>query len=340
MNCIANFNLQPYNTFGIAATASQAIIVDSTLVLQQSIVYIRHNALPYLIIGGGSNLLLTQNWQGIVLINALKGKEIVSSTPTKTIIAIAGGEMWHEAVEWTLDNNLGGLENLSLIPGTVGAAPMQNIGAYGVEVKDYFHSLEAIHMHTGEKKIFKLEDCKFGYRESVFKNIEKNKWYITKVYFELTNATHHTHHTEYGAISTELASQEVETITIQAISKAVIAIRKSKLPDPAVIGNAGSFFKNPVIELNTWENLKEKYPTMPHYMQGTHFVKIPAGWLIEYNQWKGKQIGNVASHEKQALVLVNKGLATGKEIYDFSQLIIEDIHATFGILLEREVNII
>ena len=255
------------------------------------------------------------------------------------LVSAKAGENWHEFVLYTLSKNYGGLENLSLIPGNVGTCPIQNIGAYGTEIKDHFVSCKALNLETSEIEELSLEDCKFGYRDSIFKTSAKGKYVIVEVTFKLTTQNHHIK-TEYGAISTELKNLGIENPTIQEVSKAVINIRQSKLPNPAEIGNAGSFFKNPSIPLAQFENLKEKFPEIQGYANG-NFVKVPAGWLIENAGWKGKQIGNVASHKLQALVIINAtGNASGKEIYDFSTQIIDSVKEKYGIELEREVNIV
>jgi len=269
----------------------------------------------------------------------LKGisEEIVNEN--EVLVTSQEGENWHEFVAYCLNKNYGGLENLSLIPGNVGTSPMQNIGAYGTEIKDTFVRCKVLNLETLEVEEFDHEKCNFGYRESIFKREGKGKYVILEVTFKLTRKEHLIK-TEYGAIQSELSNLGIENPTIQEVSKAVINIRQSKLPDPKVLGNAGSFFKNPTIALSQFEDLKEKFSTIPGYPNGD-FVKVPAGWLIEQCGWKGKQIGNVASHELQSLVIVNKtGNASGKEIFDFSTMIIESVKEKFGIELGREVNII
>ena len=297
------------------------------------------NTLPRLILGGGSNILLTKDFDGLVIQLNLKGisEEIINEN--EVLVTANSGENWHEFVQFCLNKNYGGLENLSLIPGNVGTSPMQNIGAYGTEIKDTFVSCKVLNLETLAIEKFDHEQCNFGYRESIFKRQGKGKYVILEVTFKLTRKEHLIK-TEYGAIQSELANLGIENPTIQEVSKAVINIRQSKLPDPKVLGNAGSFFKNPTIALSQFEDLKEKFSTIPGYPNGD-FVKVPAGWLIEQCGWKGKQIGNVASHELQSLVIVNKtGNASGKEIFDFSTMIIESVKEKFGIELEREVNII
>ena len=282
---------------------------------------------------------MTKDFDGLVIQLNLKGisEEIVNEN--EVLVTSQAGENWHEFVAYCLNKNYGGLENLSLIPGNVGTSPMQNIGAYGTEIKDTFVRCKVLNLETLEVEEFDHEKCNFGYRESIFKREGKGKYVILEVTFKLTRKEHLIK-TEYGAIQSELANLGIENPTIQEVSKAVINIRQSKLPDPKVLGNAGSFFKNPTIALSQFEELKEKFSTIPGYPNGD-FVKVPAGWLIEQCGWKGKQIGNVASHELQSLVIVNKtGNASGKEIFDFSTMIIESVKEKFGIELEREVNII
>jgi UDP-N-acetylmuramate dehydrogenase len=294
---------------------------------------------PLLILGGGSNLLFTKDFEGLVIKLNLKGISEQITDENHVLVTAKAGENWHEFVQKTISENYGGLENLSLIPGNVGTCPIQNIGAYGTEIKDHFVSCKALNIETLEIETIDLEQCKFGYRDSIFKTSSKGKYVILEVTFKLTTKNHHIK-TEYGAISSELKNLGIENPTIQDVAKAVINIRQSKLPNPAETGNAGSFFKNPTIPLAQFENLKEQFPEIQGYPNGD-FVKVPAGWLIENAGWKGKQIGNVASHKLQALVIINAtGNATGKEIYDFSSQIINSVKEKYGIELEREVNII
>ncbi|MCQ4036096.1 UDP-N-acetylmuramate dehydrogenase [Kaistella montana] len=336
-----NFSLKNYNTFGVDVSAKYFAEVNSV----EDLLYVLKNHQPStinhqpLFLGGGSNILLTKNFEGLVIQLNLKGisEEIIGENTV--LVTAKSGENWHQFVQYCLEKNYGGLENLSLIPGNVGTSPMQNIGAYGVEIKDHFVSCKVLNLETFEIENFTNEECKFGYRESFFKREGKGKYVILEVTFQLTTKNH-TIKTDYGAISTELENLGIHNPTIQDVSKAVIAIRQSKLPDPKVIGNAGSFFKNPSIPLEQFENLKQIFENIPGYPNGD-LVKVPAGWLIEQCGWKGKQIGNVASHKLQALVIVNvTGNATGKEIFDFSTMIIDSVKEKFGIELEREVNII
>ena len=331
-----NFSLKTFNTFGVEAKAKYFAEVNSLEELKETLQF---SYSPILVLGGGSNVLFTKDFDGLVIKLNLKGisEEIVNEN--HVLVAAKAGENWHEFVQFTISKNYGGLENLSLIPGNVGTCPIQNIGAYGTEIKDHFVSCKALNTETSEVETIDLEQCKFGYRDSIFKTSAKGKYIILEVKFKLTTQNHHIK-TEYGAISTELKNLGIENPTIQDVAKAVINIRQSKLPNPAKIGNAGSFFKNPTIPLEQFEKLKEKFTEIQGYANG-NFVKVPAGWLIENAGWRGKQIGNVASHKLQALVIINAtGKATGKEIYGFSTKIIDSVKEKYGIELEREVNII
>lgn len=339
MNIRQNFSLKKHNTFGVDVSAKYFVEVSFVEELIEALNYSKTQSLQTLILGGGSNILFTKNFEGLVIQLNLKGMSEEFISGEEVLVTAKSGENWHEFVQFCLAKNYGGLENLSLIPGNVGTSPMQNIGAYGTEIKDTFVSCQVLNLQTLEVEIFDAKKCNFGYRESIFKREGKGKYIILEVTFKLT-LKNHIIKKEYGAISSELKNLGIEDPTIQDISKAVIAIRQSKLPDPKVMGNAGSFFKNPSISQKQFLEVHEKYPEMPNYPQGD-LVKIPAGWLIEQCGWKGKQIGNVTSHKLQALVLVNAtGNATGKEIYNFSTMIIESVKEKFGIELEREVNII
>ena len=336
MNIQENFSLQQYNTFGVEAKTKYFAEVNSVEELKETL---RLSHSPLLILGGGSNLLFTKDFEGLVIKLNLKGITEQILDENHVLVTAKAGENWHEFVQKTISENYGGLENLSLIPGNVGTCPIQNIGAYGTEIKDHFVACKALNIETLEIETIDLEQCKFGYRDSIFKTSSKGKYVILEVTFKLTTKNHHIK-TEYGAISSELKNLGIENPTIQDVAKAVINIRQSKLPNPAETGNAGSFFKNPTIPLAQFEKLKEKFPEIQGYPNGD-FVKVPAGWLIENAGWKGKQIGNVASHKWQALVIINAtGKATGKEIYDFSSQIINSVKEKYGIELEREVNII
>jgi UDP-N-acetylmuramate dehydrogenase len=289
-------------------------------------------------LGGGSNLLLTQDFDGLVLRNEIIGKSIVEESENTVLVKIGAGENWHEFVLWAIENNFGGIENMSLIPGSVGASPMQNIGAYGVEIKDVFNHLLAYHIETGETHRFSLEECQFGYRESVFKRGLKNKYVIAEVCFRLEK--NRKVNTTYGAIKQELEKNGISSPTIRDVSNAVITIRQSKLPNPAELGNAGSFFKNPVVVESIADDLVKKYPEAPVYPAENGKKKLAAGWLIEQAGWKGKTVGTCGVHKLQALVLVNYGGSTGQQIYDLSTAIISDVQSKFGVTLEREVNIL
>ncbi|WP_028121358.1 UDP-N-acetylmuramate dehydrogenase [Epilithonimonas tenax] len=332
-----NTSLKPYNTFGVDVSARFFTEISSTEDLTETLKLTQSSTLLFL--GGGSNILFTKDFDGLAVQLNLKGitEEIIDDN--EVLVTAKAGENWHQFVLFCLDKNYGGLENLSLIPGNVGTSPMQNIGAYGTEIKDVFESCKVLNLETLEIEIFNLEKCRFGYRDSIFKQEGKGKYVILEVTFKLTRKDHKID-VEYGAIKLELDHLNIINPTIQDVSKAVIHIRQSKLPDPKVIGNAGSFFKNPSIPLTQFEDLKQKFDNIPGYQNGD-FVKVPAGWLIEQCGWKGKQIGNVASHRLQALVIINAtGNATGKEIVDFSTMIIDSVKEKYGIALEREVNII
>lgn len=334
-----NFSLKPYNTFGVDAKAKYFAEVSTTDELKDVLSFSKTNTLPLLFLGGGSNVLLTKDFDGLVIQLNLKGISEEVLNENEILITAKAGENWHEFVMHCLDKNFGGLENLSLIPGNVGTSPMQNIGAYGTEIKDIFVSCRVLNLETLEIELFNLKQCQFGYRDSIFKQEGKGKYVILEVSFRLTMKNHRIK-TEYGAIKTELENLNIGNPTIQDVSRAVINIRQSKLPDPKQIGNAGSFFKNPTIPLTQFQELQRKFENIQGYPNGD-FVKVPAGWLIEQCGWKGKQIGNVASHKLQSLVIINAtGEATGKEIFDFSTEIINSVKEKFGIELEREVNII
>ncbi|MES2679383.1 MAG: UDP-N-acetylmuramate dehydrogenase [Bacteroidota bacterium] len=333
-----NVSLQPYNTFGIDAHCSYFAEISSTedfLALITLPVY-RSNA--KLIVGGGSNLLFTGDFDGIVIKNNLKGITLVSENADHAIVKAAAGENWHGLVLYCIDNNLSGLENLSLIPGCVGASPMQNIGAYGVEIKETFIELEAFSLITGEKKIFKTEDCEFGYRESVFKKKYKDQFLITSVSFRLNKKA--ALNTTYGAIEQELQTMHITAPTIKDVSNAVIRIRQSKLPDPKVTGNAGSFFKNPEVSESKYLELKQRFNDLVAYPLANGGYKLAAGWLIEQCGLKGFELNGAAVHAKQALVLINKNNATGRAIYELSGYVLQKVIDKFGVTLEREVNII
>lgn len=331
-----NVSLLSYNTFGIEACAELFAEIESVEQLRE--IFKIHK--DVFLLSGGSNILLTGNVHGPVLHLNLKGREVLGPKGEDHVLVRAqAGENWHDFVMWCLDLDLGGIENLSLIPGNAGTSPMQNIGAYGVEIKDVFHELEAMEIETGRIRRFSPEDCQFGYRESVFKNELRGKYVILSVTFCLTRKNHKLV-TGYGAIRSELSRRGIDRPGIRDISEVVIAIRKSKLPDPAELGNSGSFFKNPVISRSRLESLQEKHPDIPYYDVDEASVKVPAGWLVEQTGLKGKRFGDAGVHAKQALVLVNYGRATGTEILDLAERIREKVLQQFGISLEMEVNVI
>ncbi|MFN8348173.1 MAG: UDP-N-acetylmuramate dehydrogenase [Spirosomataceae bacterium] len=334
----SNVSLKSYNTFGIDVTTRYLVEVDSDQDIQTLLQLPDIQTLPKLILGGGSNLLLTQDFNGLVIKINIKGIDTVKEDQDHVWLRVGAGENWHEFVIYCVERGLGGIENLSLIPGTTGAAPMQNIGAYGVEIKDTFDRLEAVDMTTGTKRTFTNAECRFGYRDSVFKNEVKGQYIITYVQFRLDKNP--AFHTSYGDIQKTLEQMGVKELTIKAVSDAVIKIRRSKLPDPAEIGNAGSFFKNPEIPALQYESLKSEYPDIPGYVLNEDTVKVPAGWLIEQCGWKGKRFGNIGVHTRQALVLVNYGGGKGAEIKQLSEKIQTSVAERFGIQLHSEVNFV
>ncbi len=333
----SNISLKPFNTFGIDVSCDHFSTFSSIEELETLLK--EHNNRKRLILGGGSNMLFTKDFDGAVLKNEIKGITVSAETDDTIDLTVGAGEVWHDFVLYCVDHNFGGVENLSLIPGTVGASPMQNIGAYGVEIKDIFVRLEAVEIASGEVRTFTNEECHFGYRESIFKNTYKDRYVIVNVTYRLTKKNHELK-TAYGAIQEELQRMQVSAPSIKDISNAVIAIRQSKLPDPKQIGNAGSFFKNPVVDISVYNKIAKEYENVPHYPAGEGKVKLAAGWLIEKAGWKGYRKDNYGVHEKQALVLVNLGNTDGKKIYNLSKAIIEDLNTKFGVVLEREVNII
>ncbi len=337
MNIEHNKSLKEYNTFGIDVTASEFVKVTSETALKDLL--LKDPKKRFFIISGGSNMLLTKDIDTLVLHIAITGITVVEEFKDSIIISANAGENWHDFVLYCINQGYGGLENLSLIPGYVGSAPIQNIGAYGVELKDTFVSCEAIHISSGEKHIFSNKDCKFGYRNSIFKSDVKDEFIITKVTFKLSK-NNHILNTSYGAIENALKENGITSPTIKDVSEAVIQIRQSKLPDPNEIGNSGSFFKNPVISIDHFSRLQKTYPDIPFYKIDNQTIKVPAGWLIEQSGFKGKRWGDAGVHEKQALVLVNYNNATGVEILDLSKKIQSKIKDRFDINLEIEVNII
>ncbi|KAB1158684.1 UDP-N-acetylmuramate dehydrogenase [Tenacibaculum aiptasiae] len=335
MDIQENISLKKYNTFGIDVNAKRFVSIDSLYSLQQLL----KDEQDLFLISGGSNMLLTKEIEKLVVHLNLKGISIDRENHNDIYITVNAGENWHDFVLWCVSQDYGGLENLSLIPGNVGTCPIQNIGAYGVEVKDTITRVEAIDIETGKLVEFSNSECKFGYRSSIFKNEAKGKYIITSVSFLLTKNEHKLN-TSYGAIEAELASKNITSPTIKDVSDAVIAIRQSKLPDPKEIGNSGSFFKNPVISTSLFQEIQKDFPNIPSYPISREEVKVPAGWLIEQSGFKGKRFGDYGVHEKQALVLVNYGGATGKEIYELAQKIQKTIKKKFSIELEIEVNVI
>ncbi len=337
MNIQHNISLKKYNTFGIEAKAKEFVAVHSVSELKTILQENKSNT--KFILGGGSNMLLTKDIDALVIHIDLKGKKILKANDDFVWVESMAGENWHEFVLWTIDQNIGGLENMSLIPGNVGTTPVQNIGAYGTEIKDTFVSCEAINIATQEMKTFSKEECHFGYRESIFKHAVKNQFIITSVVFKLTKRNHKIN-TSYGDITKELEKQNIISPTLKDVSNAVITIRQSKLPDPKELGNSGSFFKNPIISKEYFDKIHVLHPEMPHYIVSETEVKVPAGWLIEKAGFKGKRFGDAGIHKNQALVLVNYGHATGEEILNVSKDIQATILKEFGIAIEAEVNVI
>jgi len=339
-NIVENKELKHITTFGVPASARYFTIVKSEEDFIDAISFLKNNKLSYLILGGGSNLLFTQNFSGIVIKNELKGIEIVSETDDEVVVKVGSGEVWHELVLWSVGNGYGGLENLSLIPGSCGAAPIQNIGAYGVELKDVFVSCSFVTVNSGVRSNYSKNECSFGYRDSVFKRKLKGEVFITDITLRLSKNP--VVNTSYGAISGHLSKMNIDSAsaTPKDVSEAVIKIRQSKLPDPALLGNAGSFFKNPVVTNNKFDELKTLWPEIVGYPVNDRHTKLAAGWLIENCDWKGKRIGEVGSHKDQALVLVNFGNATGFEVYELAIMIQKSVNEKFGVKIEPEVNII
>lgn len=330
-----NFDLSKLNTFGVKVFAKFFVEINSKQELEELFSLSEFKDNNKLFLGGGSNILFTQDFNGIVVLNKLKGIEILSEDNNSVLVYSMSGEVWHDLVLFAVNREYWGIENLSFIPGTVGGAPMQNIGAYGAELKSTLESVEAYNVESGEKKIFSKEECLLGYRDSIFKNELKNKYFISAITLRLNKIENK--NISYKILSDFLLKNKIEIKSVKDISDAVIEIRRSKLPDPKVIGNAGSFFKNVFVEREDLENLIKKYPNLPYFEDGES-VKIPAGWLIEECGWKGKRLGNVGVHDKQALVLVNYGGATGGEIKTFATQIINSVYEKFGFTLVPEVN--
>ncbi|WP_342245745.1 UDP-N-acetylmuramate dehydrogenase [Pseudomonas sp. OTU5201] len=330
-------SLKPYNTFGVDVKARLFAEAHDDAEVREAIALAAERDLPLLVIGGGSNLLLTRDVEAFVLRMASRGVRVLADDGMNVLLEAEAGEPWHPLVLWTLEQGLGGLENLSLIPGTVGAAPMQNIGAYGVELKDVFVGLVALDRETGELREFALEDCQFAYRDSLFKR-ETGRWLILRVRFNLSRAPQL--HLDYGPVRQRLQAEGIDAPTPKDVSRAICAIRSEKLPDPAELGNAGSFFKNPLISAELAQHLRDEYPDLVAYPQTNGQVKLAAGWLIERAGWKGFREGDVGVHRLQALVLVNYGSATGSQLHDLAQRIRADIAKRFGVELEMEPNLI
>ena len=337
MEILSHFSLKKFNTFGIEAKAKQFVSVANEA--QLKVVLAEHKTEQLFVLGGGSNMLLTKDIDALVIHINLKGKKIIKEDEDYVWVESKAGENWHEFVLWTIENDFGGLENMSLIPGNVGTTPVQNIGAYGAEIKDTMISCDAIKIDDQTLKQFTNSECHFGYRESVFKNEAKDQYIITAVVFKLTKRNHKIN-ISYGDISAELTKQNKHNPTLKDVSNAVISIRQSKLPDPKVLGNSGSFFKNPLVLKTHFEKIYKKFPDIKYYEVSATEVKVPAGWLIEQAGFKGKRFGDAGVHVNQALVLVNYGNATGLELLNLSKIIQETIYKTYGIRIEAEVNVI
>lgn len=340
MNIIQqNISLKPMNTFGIDAKASYFASVhdlDQFNLLQSHEIF---HSVPKLVLGEGSNVLFTRDFDGLVIKNNIKGIQVISEDEDHVRLQVGAGENWHQFVMYCVEHGLGGVENLSLIPGTVGAAPIQNIGAYGVELKDTFFQLNALHLKTGHQRIFSSESCQFGYRDSIFKTLFKDQYAILSVEFQLNRKPNY--HLDYAHIKETLQSMRVEQPSLKAISDAIIHIRRNKLPNPKELGNAGSFFKNPMVSSLHFEELKKSFPDIPFFnLANSDFKKIPAAWLIEHCGWKGKRFGSIGIYEKQALILVNYGGGTGRDIKELAEKIQHSVQSLFGIALVPEVNFI
>ncbi|MCH8546060.1 MAG: UDP-N-acetylmuramate dehydrogenase [Cryomorphaceae bacterium] len=329
-----NASLKSLNTFGLDVVAARYARITS----REELYKIKELPKPWFFLGGGSNILFTRDFPGTIIHIDLRGRGIDADNGNDVLVYGMAGENWHEFVRYTLQLDLGGIENLSLIPGNLGTAPVQNIGAYGVEIKDVFHELEAFDTENGEFVKFNAQDCQFDYRQSFFKQKGKGRYIITKVVLKLSRK--HKLHTGYGAITSELENMGIHAPDIHDISRAVVRIRMSKLPDPAMLGNCGSFFKNPVVSKEKAESLLKKHPEMPSYPVSDTETKIPAGWLIEQCGWKGKAEGNASMHKQQALVLINLGNASGAELYAHAQRVKQSVKAFFDIQLEEEVNVL
>lgn len=336
MKTLKNISLLPYNTFKIDVLANEIIIIENDNELEN----LEFNPKPFLILGGGSNVLFTKNYDGIILKNELKGKKIIDETEEEIVLNIKSGENWHEIVMWSVENNWNGIENLALIPGTTGAAPVQNIGAYGVEIKDVLQYVKFFNFETKKFVTLNNSACQFGYRDSIFKKALKNKAFITDIGIKLKKKNHE-YKTDYGNIQEELKNQNIKELSPKVLADIVIKIRQSKLPNPAKIGNAGSFFKNPEVSENVLSEIKNKFPNVVYFPTSQNGIyKLAAGWLIDQCRLKGFEHKGAAVHSKQALVLINKQNAAGADILELAQIIMEKVLATFGVKLEPEVNII
>ncbi|HEY9005340.1 UDP-N-acetylmuramate dehydrogenase [Ohtaekwangia sp.] len=334
-----NVSLAPFNTFGIQATAKEFTVLHSIEDVQRLVASDIFRDQRVLILGGGSNILFTKDFDGLVAKIEIKGREVMHKDDDHVVLKAGAGENWHALVMYCVDNNWGGVENLSLIPGTMGAAPMQNIGAYGVEIKDVIESVDAIDVRSGLIRTFSNAACRFGYRESIFKQEVKDQYIMVSVTLRLTTRNHR-FNSSYGAVTDTMKALGHHELSVRAISDAVIHIRRSKLPDPAMIGNAGSFFKNPTIDASLYEALKKTYPDIPGYTAGSALFKVPAAWLIEQCGWKGKTFNSIGVHQHQALVLVNYGGGEGEKIWELAMNIQSSVKEKFNIILHPEVNVI
>lgn len=338
LEVLKDFSLRPYNTFGIAAQARYFLEARTVDDLTEVLGRVEYQSLRKLWLGGGSNVLFTDDYEGLVVKNGLLGIELIGQDDTHVWVKAGAGEVWHDLVLYCIGQGWGGVENLSLIPGTVGAAPLQNIGAYGVELKDVFHQLSALRLDTGKVETFDAPACQFGYRDSVFKNTAKDQYVVVSVTLRLAKRPEF--NTDYGAIRDTLARMGNPTLTPAVVGQAVTHIRQSKLPDPDKVGNAGSFFKNPVLEEDDFRRLKGSWADIPGYSLPDGRVKVPAAWLIEQCGWKGKTFGAIGVYPKQPLVLVNYGGGTGKELWALAQKVMASVLARFGVALQPEVNVL
>ena len=337
MKIIVNPSLKELNTFGVTISARELLYIDRLNDIREIVNRIKKSGMPYLIIGGGSNILFTKDFEGIIILNRIRRKKIVQENNRYVWVSGMSGENWHEFVRYTISKNLQGLENLSLIPGTLGAAPVQNIGAYGVELKDVFEYLKAYDLLTGENLLFDAGSCQFGYRDSIFKKQHKNRYLITEVCLRLNKKP--IFNLSYESLR-HLYKKYASNLTPEMISDEIISVRQARLPDPIKLANAGSFFKNPSISNKFFQNIREKYPEVPGHPINDAAWKIPAGWLIEQSGWKGKRIGDAGVYPEQALVLVNYGKATGSDILDLARRIQRDVYKQFNIHLDTEVLVI